>query len=122
MLRFTIRDVLWLTVVVALGVGWWENHQQLALLRWRLDRTGRNLSWLEHYLAGEGVIVDFTDEDMRLLCRDPRSSWGKYAAWKEQRERESRSAWLHSRKPDNSPPEPAIEFLPSDDQIASPLR
>jgi hypothetical protein len=23
MFRFTIRDVLWLTVVVALGVGWW---------------------------------------------------------------------------------------------------
>ena len=24
MFRFTIRDVLWLTVVVALGVGWWD--------------------------------------------------------------------------------------------------
>jgi hypothetical protein len=23
MFRFTIRDVLWLTVVVALGVAWW---------------------------------------------------------------------------------------------------
>jgi hypothetical protein len=23
MFRFTIRDVLWLTVVVALAVGWW---------------------------------------------------------------------------------------------------
>jgi len=23
MFRFTIRDVLWLTVLVALGVGWW---------------------------------------------------------------------------------------------------
>jgi len=26
MLRFTIRDVLWLTVVVALSVGWWLDH------------------------------------------------------------------------------------------------
>jgi hypothetical protein len=25
MFRFTIRDVLWLTVVVALAVGWWLN-------------------------------------------------------------------------------------------------
>ncbi len=24
MFRFTIRDVLWLTVVVALGIGWWR--------------------------------------------------------------------------------------------------
>ena len=27
MLRFTIRDVLWLTVVVAFGVGWWRDAQ-----------------------------------------------------------------------------------------------
>ena len=27
MFRFTIRDVLWLTVVVALAVGWWVEKQ-----------------------------------------------------------------------------------------------
>jgi hypothetical protein len=27
MFRFTIRDVLWLTVVVALAVGWWIEHK-----------------------------------------------------------------------------------------------
>jgi hypothetical protein len=25
MFRFTIRDVLWLTVVVAMAVGWWQD-------------------------------------------------------------------------------------------------
>jgi len=30
MLRFTIRDVLWLTVVVGLGVGWWADHRYFA--------------------------------------------------------------------------------------------
>ena len=30
MFRFTIRDVLWLTVVVALGVGWWIEHRRTA--------------------------------------------------------------------------------------------
>ena len=29
MFRFTIRDVLWLTVVVALGIGWWINRIQI---------------------------------------------------------------------------------------------
>jgi hypothetical protein len=29
-LRFTIRDLLWLTLVVALAVGWWIDHRQLA--------------------------------------------------------------------------------------------
>jgi hypothetical protein len=28
MFRFTIRDVLWLTVVVALAVGWWIDHRE----------------------------------------------------------------------------------------------
>ena len=28
MFRFTIRDVLWLTVVVALAVGWWVEHNR----------------------------------------------------------------------------------------------
>jgi hypothetical protein len=30
MFRFTIRDVLWLTVVVALGVGWGVEHRRAA--------------------------------------------------------------------------------------------
>jgi hypothetical protein len=29
MFRFTIRDVLWLTVVVALGLGWWADRARL---------------------------------------------------------------------------------------------
>jgi hypothetical protein len=28
MLRFTIRDVLWLTVVVAVALGWWIEHRR----------------------------------------------------------------------------------------------
>jgi hypothetical protein len=27
-MKFTIRDVLWLTVVVALAVGWWLDHRR----------------------------------------------------------------------------------------------
>jgi hypothetical protein len=29
-MRFTIRDVLWLTVVVALAAGWWIDRQRTA--------------------------------------------------------------------------------------------
>jgi hypothetical protein len=28
-MRFSIRDILWLTVVVALVVGWWADHSFL---------------------------------------------------------------------------------------------
>ena len=31
MLRFTIRDMLWLTVVVGMGVGWWIDHRRLSV-------------------------------------------------------------------------------------------
>jgi hypothetical protein len=33
MFRFTIRDVLWLMVVVGMGVGWWVEHRQQVALR-----------------------------------------------------------------------------------------
>ena len=29
MFRFTIRDVLWLMVVVAMGVAWWMDHSRI---------------------------------------------------------------------------------------------
>jgi len=45
MLRFTIRDVLWLMAVVALGLGWWVDHrgasQSLAYFKDRLSFTER---------------------------------------------------------------------------------
>jgi len=28
MFRFTIRDVLWLTALVGVSVGWWADHRQ----------------------------------------------------------------------------------------------
>jgi hypothetical protein len=32
-LRFTIRDLLWLTLVAALVVGWWVDHRNVVLQR-----------------------------------------------------------------------------------------
>ena len=43
-LRFTIRDLLWLAVVVALAVGWWVDHRRLT-------------AWDE--VGGPGVIESF---------------------------------------------------------------
>ena len=37
MFRFTIRDLLWLTVVVALGAAWWMDRARVATDRTRLD-------------------------------------------------------------------------------------
>jgi hypothetical protein len=37
MFRFSIRDVLWLTVVVGFVLGWWVEHQRLSQKEIALD-------------------------------------------------------------------------------------
>jgi hypothetical protein len=45
MFRFAIRDVLWLTLVVALGLGWLADHYiQRARAESRIDAAARNYS------------------------------------------------------------------------------
>ena len=49
MFRFTIRDVLWLTVVVALALGWWVDHRRIRslefeALRWELRASSRPIT------------------------------------------------------------------------------
>jgi hypothetical protein len=47
MFRFTIRDVLWLMVVVTMGVGWCVEHQEQrgALDAMRADRDEMKARW-----------------------------------------------------------------------------
>ncbi|HUE74975.1 MAG TPA: hypothetical protein VMP01_29175 [Pirellulaceae bacterium] len=42
-MRFTIRDLLWLTVVVALGVAWWLDRSKVADDRQELQSSEREL-------------------------------------------------------------------------------
>jgi hypothetical protein len=47
MFRFTIRDVLWLMVVVAMGTAWWLDRSRL---RERLDHSENivnSIEWLQ---------------------------------------------------------------------------
>ena len=66
MFRFTIRDVLWLTVLVALGVGWAVDSRQRRvaysklneeLVSTRLERTERHIRMrqLEWYLERKSI-------------------------------------------------------------------
>ena len=58
MFRFTIREVLWLTVVVALALGWWASNQRQAAHanaeRQSLDDKYKRLK-LSHYSLGEAA-------------------------------------------------------------------
>ena len=41
-MKFTIRDLLWLTVVVALGVAWWVDRSQLTE---KIDELAAYQTW-----------------------------------------------------------------------------
>ena len=56
MFRFTIRDVLWLTVVVALVVGWWLDRARLDSEREAVKAKQRELD--AQFLR----LVHLTDE------------------------------------------------------------
>ena len=58
MFRFSIRDVLWLTVVVGLAVGWWIEHCEISRLA--IART-RELSSIKERLS---VTERVKDENM----------------------------------------------------------
>jgi hypothetical protein len=57
MFRFTIRDVLWLTVVAALAIGWWLDHRRATRMEASyVDLMHRNTSLVEQ-LDGRGISV-----------------------------------------------------------------
>jgi hypothetical protein len=90
-LHFTIRDLLWLTLVVAMGVGWWLREQQLrSTLLMEVDRLGdeantakeRAVLWragagaLEHHLRRKGCNVEWDLEGLwvTFTCRGEQSA------------------------------------------------
>jgi hypothetical protein len=62
--RFTIRDVLWLTVVVALGVGWWLDRSAVA---WRYEQSVSTMGRLRERL--DEADLDGGDEGKRSGCQ-----------------------------------------------------
>jgi hypothetical protein len=63
MLRFTIRDLLWLMVVVALSVGWWTDVGLSGRKRWQsraeaLATICRNYGWTVIW-DGDGVNGEY---------------------------------------------------------------
>lgn len=60
MFRFTIRDLFWLTLIVALVLGWWIDHRLLSL--W-----GERGLWLDMELRARGWTVVFLDDGGLVL-------------------------------------------------------
>jgi hypothetical protein len=59
-LRFTIRDLLWLTVVAALAVGWWLDHHKMAADSAKRDKYAAELAkqWTAELRAAQVRLAD----------------------------------------------------------------
>ena len=65
MLRFTIRDLLWLMVVVGLGVGWSVDHKVTEPVR-KIDWELNNLRTL---IEKEGYTVTINEKGVGIFHR-----------------------------------------------------
>jgi hypothetical protein len=74
MFRFSIRDVLWLTVVVALGCAWWIEHQRTSMLARRLSEVDarRNVLQVVFDSMKAAAAKARMDEQFRRAYDSPR--------------------------------------------------
>ena len=70
LLRFTIRDLLWLTGVVALAVGWWVDHRNVAIQREQLSQRIANLEKLGQL---QGQLIGLYEHRPELEREDQRT-------------------------------------------------
>jgi hypothetical protein len=75
MFRFTIRDMLWLMVVVALACGWWIEHQRVASLWHRFSEVEAKRSELQDVFDAmkERAAKAKMDDDFRRAYDGPRN-------------------------------------------------
>jgi hypothetical protein len=66
MFRFTIRDVLWLTVVVGLAVGWWLEHDHFASRARRDQLRERRQILAKKYSEGDVTFLELSRADVEL--------------------------------------------------------
>jgi hypothetical protein len=75
MFRFTIRELLLITAVAALGIGWGLRERQL---RAKIDDTKCQANVLEYALKETGTIVEWNDErTMVTLYRRDEPKYGR---------------------------------------------
>ena len=70
MFRFTIRDLLWMTVVVALAMGWVVNYHQLAVSRTQRDDARNKLVKVQTVLSHQNVALYFDDDGALTVVMD----------------------------------------------------
>jgi hypothetical protein len=86
MLRFTIRDVLWLTALIAVGVGWFVDRRAVVRERdWAFEFSRKQAIDLQmtEYCLLDLAKEDFDIENLRSWAKQRRAERAKEAAARE---------------------------------------
>jgi hypothetical protein len=71
MMRFTLRDVFWLTLVVAMGAGWWMREGRLGAMvvnqKAEIERHSANAAFLRSFAEDAHRKLDAYAPDWRKL-------------------------------------------------------
>jgi hypothetical protein len=104
-MKFSIRDLLLVTVIVALSLGWWIDHRRQstteAAMRESQRKAEEQLSQLLRALESRGESVEFSDLFVTIRSRDKVALYGAPTA-----EGLRRMALPNSSAPAPNPPKP----------------
>jgi hypothetical protein len=63
-MQLTTRDVLWATLVIAIGLGWWNDHLQMQRdrdLEWKLNSLVELIQDQDYVVTMDGKLVVLED-------------------------------------------------------------
>ena len=66
-MKFSIRDLMWLTVVVALTVGWWVDHRWIVALERERDEAMDDAHWLSGQWRDQFIKEETLDQILAYL-------------------------------------------------------
>jgi hypothetical protein len=73
-MKFSIRDLLLVTVIVALALGWWIDYRRKAAEIKRLEREKNREAWrveeLVDFLRSDRTRVDITEDELTIDNRE----------------------------------------------------
>jgi len=80
-MKLSLRDLLWLVLVVALALGWWLQHRRISDALAEGRKNTIRLFILERVLKEEGYLVYWLSDQEGLMQRelDRKESWTSYS-------------------------------------------
>jgi hypothetical protein len=74
-LKLTLRDLFWLTLVVAMALGWWgqysSSNQRLSVLQTELKLARSNIADVRQFFEHHGYEFSYTTDGAIIVFHTP---------------------------------------------------